>query len=70
MTGEDLPPEIQMDLDDYESTLQLLSELRDLCHSERLSEEDRLHAIDHAIELALGGSPEQARDFVRDAMPK
>jgi hypothetical protein len=56
----------QMNLEDYESTLRRLADLWDLCRSEHLSKEQQLSAIDHAIGLAIGGPPEQARDFVRD----
>jgi hypothetical protein len=56
----------EMDHDDHESTLRLLADLRSLIREERLSVEQRLLAIDHALGLAIGGPPEQARDFVRD----
>jgi hypothetical protein len=57
-----------MDHDDYESTLRLLADLRSLIREERLSVEQRLLAIDHALGFATGGPPEQARDYVRDVM--
>ena len=59
----------QMDLDDNESVLRLLAEIKDLIRAEHLlSPEDRLSAIDHALVLALGATPEEARDFVRDVL--
>ena len=60
--------EDQMNIEDYESTLQLLADLRDLLRFEELSVDDRLSAVDHAITTAVGGLPEQARDFVRDLL--
>jgi hypothetical protein len=59
----------QIGADDYESTWQLLVELRSLCRAEDLLEHDRLEAIDRALELTVGGSVEEAHDFVRGLLP-
>ena len=61
MTVED-----QMDAEDYESTLELLSDLGGLLRAEGWAPEDQIRAAVHAITLAIGGNPEQARDFIRD----
>jgi hypothetical protein len=56
----------EMALDDYECTLRLLADIRGLIQAQNLSEATKLHAIDNAITEAVGGSVENARDFVRD----
>ncbi len=58
----------EMALEDYESTLRLLGDMRSLIRSDHLTVETRLHAIDHAITEAVGGLPERARDYLRDVM--
>jgi hypothetical protein len=59
----------QTGADDYESTVQLLVELRSLCRAEDLPEHDRLEAIDRALELTVSGSVEEAHDFVQGLLP-
>ncbi len=53
---------------DYEAIQHLLVDLRYLARFDDLSCTERLRALDDAIERAITGSPEQARDFVRDVM--
>jgi hypothetical protein len=53
---------------DYEAIRNLLVDLRYLARFDDLSCSERLRALDDAIERAITGSPEPARDFVRDVM--
>jgi hypothetical protein len=46
----------------------LLVDLRYLARFDDLSCTERLRALDDAIERAITGSPEPARDFIRDVM--
>ncbi len=64
----DMSVEHEMDAEDFESVLQLLADFKHLIRDERLSSHDKLSAIDQAIDEAIGGMPEVARDFVRDVM--
>jgi hypothetical protein len=59
----------QMTLDDHESLLRLCVELRDVIRAdELLSPDERLMVIERAMQTAIGGSPEEARDLVRDVL--
>jgi hypothetical protein len=53
---------------DYETFRNLLVDLRYLARFDAFSCEERLRALDDAVERAIGESPQQARDFVRDVM--
>jgi len=53
---------------DYEVLQQLLVDLRYLARFDDLSCTERLRALDDAIERAITGPLEPARDFVRDVM--
>lgn len=57
-----------MALEDLESLLQLCSDLKGLIRSDLLEPEDKLSAIDQALTIAVGGTMEAARDFVRDVV--
>jgi hypothetical protein len=58
----------QINADDYESTLRLLADTKDLIRADYLTPETKLMAIDQALTEAIGGSPEKARDFVLDVI--
>jgi hypothetical protein len=66
--GPDMGVEHQMDAEDFESVLQLLGDFKHLIRDARLGPDDKLSAIDQAIDEAIGDMPEAARDFVRDVM--
>ena len=57
-----------MALEDFESLLQLCADLRGLIRSDQLDATSKLVAIDQALTTAVGGTIEDARDFVRDVV--
>jgi len=68
-----IPRESAMDIEqstagDYEAFQHLLVDLRYLARFDDLTCTERLRALDDAIERAITGPPESARDFVRDVM--
>lgn len=59
---------VPMALEDFESLLCLCEDIRGLLHSDHIDSEGKLSAIDQALTTAVGGSIEDARDFVRDVV--